>query len=110
MMYFDVSDMAWMSIENLPRFLVYRCATISQIERDGSQRFGVGLIADQATGNALPAGDVRFPCFLLQRRLKELVTEQTAVGCRILALLPRLEERFGWPACPNASNQCQAVK
>src|SRR6202795_215144 len=78
-MYFDMSDMAWMSIENLPRFLVYRCSTISQIQRDGTQRLGVGLIANQATGNLLPAGYVRFTCFLLQRPLDRLVTEQEAV-------------------------------
>ena len=109
MMYFDVSDMAWMSIENLPRFLVYRCATISQIERDGSQRLGVGLIADQATGNALPAGDVRFTCFLLQRPLKELVTEQTAVRRWMPALLPLFEERFAWPGCATTWKQFAAA-
>ena len=56
MMYFDIDDMGWMSAENLPRFLVYRCSSISQIERDGTQRLGIGLLADQATGNVLPAG------------------------------------------------------
>ena len=60
MMYFDMSEMDWMSFENLPRFLVYRCSTVSQIARDGTQRFGIGLVADQATGNVLPAGRVRF--------------------------------------------------
>jgi len=109
MMYFDVSDMAWMSIENLPRFLVYRCSTISQIERDGTQRLGVGLIADQATGNALPAGDVRFTCFLLQRPLKELVTEQTAVRRWMPALLPLFEERFAWPGCATTWKQFAAA-
>jgi len=54
LMYFDVSDMDWMSTENLPRFLVYRCRSLSRIERDGTQRLGVGLLADQATGNVLP--------------------------------------------------------
>src|SRR6266851_6095154 len=99
MMYFDVSDMGWMSIENLPRFLVYRCSTISQIERDGTQRLGVGMIADQATGNVLPAGDVRFTCFLLQRPLTRLVTEQEAVVRWMPALLPLFEERLAWPGC-----------
>src|SRR5712671_3372490 len=66
MMYFDVGDMAWMSTENLPRFLVYRCSSISRIEREGTQRLGVGLLADQATGNVLPAGDVNFTYWLLQ--------------------------------------------
>src|ERR1700686_1154200 len=109
MMYFDVSDMGWMSIENLPRFLVYRCSTISQIERDGTQRLGVGLIADQATGNVLPAGDVRFTCFLLQRPLKELVTEQTAVERWIPALLPLFEERLAWPGCATTWKQFAAA-
>jgi hypothetical protein len=88
-----------MSIENLPRFLVYRCSTISQIERDGTQRLGVGLIADQATGNLLPAGDVRFTSFLLQRPLDRLVTEQEAVERWMPALLPLFEERLSWPGC-----------
>jgi hypothetical protein len=99
MMYFDVSEMGWMSIENLPRFLVYRCSTISQIQRDGTQRLGVGLIADQATGNVLPAGEVRFTCFLLQRPLNRLVTEQEAVERWMPALLPLFEERLSWPGC-----------
>jgi hypothetical protein len=99
MMFFDVSDMAWMSIENLPRFLVYRCSTISQIGRDGTQRLGVGLIADQATGNVLPAGEVHFTCFLLQRSINRLVTEQEAVERWMPALLPLFEERLVWPPC-----------
>ncbi len=99
MMYFDMSDMGWMSIENLPRFLVYRCSTITQIGRDGTQRLGVGLIADQATGNVLPAGDVRFTYFLLQRPLNRLVTEQEAVERWMPALLPLFQEKLAWPGC-----------
>ncbi len=99
MMYFDLCDMAWMSIENLPRFLVSRCSTISQIERDGTQRLGVGMIADQATGNVLPAGEVRFTYFLLQRSLDRLITEQEAVDRWMSALLPLFEEKLAWPAC-----------
>ena len=107
MMYFDVSDMPWMSIENLPRFLAYRCSTISQIERGDTQRLGVGLIADQATGNALPAGDVRFACFLLQRPLKELVTEQRryGVGCPHRFLFARK----GLPGCATTWKQFAAA-
>lgn len=99
MMYFDMSDMGWMSIDNLPRFLVYRCSIISQIERDGTQRLGVGLIANQATGNVLPAGDIRFTFFLLQRPLTQLVTEQEAVARWMPALLPLFDERLTWPGC-----------
>jgi hypothetical protein len=99
MMYFDMGDMGWMSIDNLPRFLVYRCSIISQIERDGTQRLGVGLLANQATGNVLPAGDIRFTFFLLQRPLTQLVTEQEAVARWMPALLPLFEERLAWPGC-----------
>src|SRR5260370_29591860 len=98
MMYFDLCDMAWMSNENLPRFLVSRCSTISQIERDGTQRLGVGIIADQATGDVLPAGEVRFTYFLLQRSLDRLITEQEAVDRWMSALLPLFEEKLAWPA------------
>ena len=99
MMFFDMSDMGWMSTENLPRFLVYRCSTISQIGRDGTQRLGVGLLADQSTGDVLPAGEVRFTYYLLQRPLTRLLTEQEAVSRWVPALLPLFEEKLSWPGC-----------
>lgn len=99
MMYFDVSDMGWMGIENIPRFLIYRCSSISRIERDGTQRLGVGLIADQATGNVLPAGEIRFTYWLLQRPLAALLTEQQAVTRWMQALLPLFQEKLAWPPC-----------
>ena len=102
MMFFDVGDMDWMSVENVPRFLAYRCSSISRIERDGTQRLGVGLIADQATGNVLPAGEIRFSYWLLQRPLTDLLTEQQAVSRWMRALLPLFEEKLAWPRC--ASN------
>lgn len=99
MMYFDMSEMDWMSFENLPRFLVYRCSTVSQISHDGTLRFGIGLIADQATGHVLPAGEVHFVFYLLQRPLNRLVTEQEAVTRWMNALLPLFEEKLSWPKC-----------
>jgi hypothetical protein len=99
MMYFDVGDMGWMSTENLPRFLVYRCSSISRIERKGIQHLGVGLLADQATGNVLPAGDVNFTYFLLQQPMTRLLTEQESVARWMQALLPLYEEELTWPAC-----------
>jgi len=60
MMFFDVDDMGWMFPENLPRSLVYLCSSVSQIKKDGTQWLGIGLLADQATGNILPGGDVSF--------------------------------------------------
>lgn len=100
MMYFDMSDMDWMSFDNLPRFLVCRCSMTSHLEPGGEfQRFGVGLIADQAAGNVLPAGEVRFTYFLLQRSVKELLNEQQAVTRWVGAMLPLFEERLEWPGC-----------
>ncbi len=99
LMYFDVSDMGWMSTENLPRFLVYRCRSLSRIERDGTQRLGVGLLADQATGNVLPAGDINFTYWLLQRPMTRLLTAQESVARWMQALLPLFEEKLTWPAC-----------
>jgi len=99
LMYFDFMDMNWMSTENLPRFLVYRCSSISSIERDGTQRLGVGLLAAQATGNVLPAGDVNFTYWLLQRPMTRLLTEQESVARWMQALLPLFEEKLTWPAC-----------
>jgi len=100
MMYFDMSAMGWMSLDNIPRFLGYRCATVSVVERGGgNQRLGIGLIAHRATGDLLPAGEVRFTFFLLQRRLKELITERQAVSRWMEALLPLFEERLEWPKC-----------
>jgi len=99
LMYFDVGDMEWMSIENIPRFLSYRCSSVSRLNRDGTQRLGVGLLADEATGNVLPAGEVRFTYWLLQRPCTELLTEQQAVARWMQALLPLFEEKLAWPAC-----------
>jgi hypothetical protein len=99
MMFFDVGDMDWMGIRNIPRFLVYRCSSISRIDTDGTQRMGVGLIADQATGDVLPAGEVRFTYWLMQRSVPALLTEQEAVARWMQALLPIFEERLAWPKC-----------
>ena len=99
MMFFDVGDMDWMGIQNLPRFLVYRCSSTSRIQTDGTQGMGVGLIADQATGEVLPAGEVRFTYWLMQRSVPALLTEQEAVTRWMEALLPVFEERLAWPKC-----------
>ena len=99
MMFFDMDDMGWMSAENLPRFLVYRCSSISRFDKDGTQRQGIGLLADQATGNALPAGEINFSYWLLQRPLTRLITEQEAVSRWMEALLPLFEEKLSWPTC-----------
>jgi len=99
MLYFDVGDMDWMSLENIPRFLAYRCSTVSRLEKDGNQTLGVGLIASQATGNTLPAGEVRFTYWMLQRPLQALLNEQQAVARWMEALLPLFEERLDWPPC-----------
>jgi hypothetical protein len=102
-MYFDVGDMDWMGFENLPRFLVCRCSMTSHLEPGGeNQRFGVGLIADQATGDVLPAGEVRFTYWLLQRSVKELLNEQQAVTRWVGAMLPLFEERLEWPSCASS--------
>jgi hypothetical protein len=99
LMYFDVSEMSWMSTQNLPRFLVYRCSSISQIAEDGTQRLGIGLLANQATGNILPEGDVSFTYWLLQRPMTRLLTEQECVARWMQALLPLFEEKLNWPQC-----------
>ena len=99
MMFFDMDDMAWMSAENLPRFLVYRCSTRAEIGHDGTQRLGIGLLADQATGDVLPAGEVRISYCFLQRPLTRLLTEQEAVERWMTALLPLFEEKLAWPRC-----------
>jgi hypothetical protein len=99
MMFFDMDEMSWMSEENLPRFLVYRCSSVSQIAKDGTQRLGLGLIADQAPGNVLPQGDVTFTYYLLQRPAAKLISEQEAVARWMQATLPLFEEKLAWPAC-----------
>ncbi|HET7106449.1 MAG TPA: hypothetical protein VFI38_06550 [Candidatus Acidoferrum sp.] len=99
MMFFDFTDMNWMSIDNIPRFLSYRCSSVSRIERDGTQRLGVGLLAQQATGNVLPAGDINFTYWLLQRPMTRLLTAQESVSRWMQALLPLFEEKLAWPGC-----------
>ena len=99
MMFFDISDMDWMGIKNIPRFLIYRCSSISRIHSDGTQRMGVGLVADQATGDVLPAGEIKFTYWFTQRPVSALLTEQEAVARWMEALLPIFEERLTWPKC-----------
>lgn len=99
MMFFDVGEMDWMGTQNLPRFLVYRCSSISRIHTDGTQQMGVGLIADQATGDVLPAGEVRLTYWLMQRPIDALLTEQEAVARWMEALLPIFREQLKWPSC-----------
>jgi hypothetical protein len=108
MLFFDMDDMSWMSAENLPRFLVYRCSSISRFDKDGTQRQGIGLLADQATGNVLPAGEINFSYWLLQRPLTRLITEQEAVSRWIEALLPLFEEKLSWPSCATSWAQFAA--
>jgi hypothetical protein len=108
MLYFDMSAMGWMSFENIPRFLSYRCATVSVLERAGNQRLGIGLIATQATGDVLPAGEVHFNYFLLQQSFKELITERQAVNRWMEALLPLFEENLAWPKCATSWKQFAA--
>ena len=97
MLYFDISSMGWMSFDNIPRFLSYRCATVSVLEPGGNQRLGIGLIANRASGDVLPAGEVHFTYFLLQRSLKDLITERQAVNRWMEALLPLFQENLAWP-------------
>lgn len=108
MLYFDMSSMGWMSFENIPRFLGYRCATVSVLERGGNQRLGIGLIANQATGDMLPAGEVHFNYFLLQQSFKELITERQAANRWMEALLPLFEENLAWPKCASSWKQFAA--
>lgn len=108
MMFFDVGDMDWMGVENIPRFLVYRCSSISRIDTDGTQRMGVGLMADQATGDVLPAGKVRFTYWFMQRSVTALLTEQEAVARWLEALLPIFEERLAWPKCASTWKEFSA--
>ena len=108
LMYFDVDSMGWMSVANLPRFLVYRCSSITEIGGDGTQRLGLGLVANQATGNTLLAGDITFTFYLLQRPIARLLTEQDAVTRWIAALLPLFHEDLRWPACATSWGQFAA--
>src|SRR5260370_35353315 len=94
-----------MQTENIPGFRVFRCTSLSRIERDGTQRLGVGLIAAQATGTLLPAGDIRFTYWLLQRPVTSLLTEQQAVARWMQALLPLFEEKITWPRCATSCKE-----
>jgi len=99
MMYFDMSVMDWMSFRNLPRFLVYRCTMTSRLEPGHKERIGLGLVADQAAGNILPPGKVRFAYNMLQRPIHKLIDQREAVQRWMEALLPLFEERLEWPLC-----------
>lgn len=98
-MFFEMDRMGWMSYQNIPRFLAYRCSTVSRLEGEKNQRLGIGLIAEDASGNILPAGEVRFAFQLSQRWLPRLIDEREALHRWMDALLPLFQERLEWPPC-----------
>lgn len=108
MMFFEMDKMGWMSYENIPRFLAYRCSTISRLEGKQSQRLGVGLVAEDASGNVLPAGELQFAFHLSQRWLPRLIDEREAIRRWMDALLPLFEEHLEWPPCATTWKDCAA--
>jgi len=50
--------------------------------------------------NVLPAGDINFTYWLLQRPMTRLLTAQESVSRWMQALLPLFEEKLAGPAAP----------
>jgi len=108
MMFFDLGAMSWMSSENVPRLLAYRCTTHVQLDAQGHQHRGIGLVTEQATGDVLPAGVVGFNFWLLQRANPRLVTEPEGVTRWMEALLPIFPESLSARPAPQKSWQTMA--
>ena len=60
------------------------------------------------TGDLLPAGEVHFTYYLLQRSLQDLITERQAVDRWMEALLPLFQEKLAWPRCATSWKQFAA--
>ncbi|MBC8107082.1 MAG: hypothetical protein H7Z14_10870 [Anaerolineae bacterium] len=96
MMFFDMTAMSWMSMQNTGRFLNYRCGfkRLYQPKPAGS----VGLYLDGFCGKTFPAGKSRFVYYINAAPRMQTPTDQEAVQLLVNRCLPLLPKTSDWPA------------
>src|SRR6202050_2290704 len=77
MMFFDMTAMSWMSLNNIARFLNYRCAFRRRYRPVAGGE--LGLIANGFSGHLFPAGDQQFAYAIHARSRAQTPTDQEAL-------------------------------
>ncbi|GGD84335.1 hypothetical protein [Paenibacillus nasutitermitis] len=95
MMYFDMTDMTWMSRDNIARFLNYRCGFRRRYKP--APAYELGLYADGFSGTAFPAGTQRFTYYVKARQRLSVPTETTALKELIDHCLQLVPAESQWP-------------
>jgi hypothetical protein len=96
MMFFDMTAMSWMSFENIPRFLNYRCGYKRRYQPRPAA--ALGLYADGFSGKTFPAGRQRFVYYLTAAPRAQTPTDHQAVQMLVERCLPLLQAHSEWPA------------
>ncbi|BBH24213.1 hypothetical protein Back11_55580 [Paenibacillus baekrokdamisoli] len=95
MMYFDMTDMSWMSRDNIARFLNYRCGFRRRYKP--SPAYELGLYADGFSGYVFPAGEQTFTFYLKARKQLSSPTETTALKELMDHCLQLVPAEAEWP-------------
>jgi hypothetical protein len=95
MMFFDMTAMSWMSLENTGRFLNYRCGYKRRYRPEPSA--SLGLYLDGYCGKVFPAGRRRFVYYVTAAPRTETPTDQQAVQWLVERCLALLPPRSDWP-------------
>ena len=96
MMFFDLTAMSWMSVENIARFLNYRFGY--QRRYQPAPAASLGMYADGFSGKTFPAGRQRFVYHLTAAPRGDTPTDAQAVQTLVERCLPLLPPRSDWPA------------
>jgi hypothetical protein len=96
MMFFDMTAMSWMSLDNIARFLNYRCGYKRRYQPRPAA--ALGLYADGFSGKTFPPGPQRFVYYLTAAPRIETPSESQAVQWLVERCLPLLPPRSDWPA------------
>src|SRR5688500_13534524 len=95
MMFFDMTAMSWMSMQNIARFLSYRCGYKRRYQPKPAA--ALGLYADGFSGKTFPAGRQQFVYYITAAPRAQTPTEAQAVQWLVQRCLPLLPPYSEWP-------------
>jgi hypothetical protein len=94
-MFFDMTRMAWMSRDNIARFLNYRCGFRRRYRPH--PMYELGLYADGYSGTVFPAGRSSFKSFLSARERTDAPTESEALTELVAKCFELVPAAAAWP-------------
>ncbi|MDF2838103.1 MAG: hypothetical protein K0Q63_3743, partial [Paenibacillus sp.] len=95
MMYFDMTDMSWMSRDNVARFLNYRCGFRRRYKP--APAYELGLYADGFSGYEFPKGKQEFTYFIKANMRQSVPTETSALTELMDNCLQLVPAEAKWP-------------